>query len=179
MSDVVLETKYASGLYPLKNAVPCTLPGTSALTTSLELSPSNSYDEWHKKLGHILEDRYPQLSHTRHQVPTFSRSVPEQDHYIPFFRAKMRKGPVKGLNPSRRNKMEDLHDDLSGPIPPSLGGNVYAAHFIEPTTAVLDIVFLKNKDKLVHHVCEYISRVESLFSAKELRARRIGCDNAK
>lgn len=82
------------------------------------------------------------------------------------FLSKNAKVPIKGLDLNRREDMEEVYYDPSRPIKPSIGENLYAAHFMEPTNAVSDIKFLNKEDQLAHNGRDYISQVESRFSAK-------------
>lgn len=61
--------------------------------------------------------------------------------------------------------------------PVSLGGSVYAAHFMEPTTSKSDVHFLKAKLELLPVTMSYIASVNSRFSSSGYHARCIRCNN--
>lgn len=173
-----MEVKCIGGLYPVKLSTGMTST-TKALTTKLGTSTTNFYGGWHDKLGHISSDRYQRLSSLRNGVPTFAHSVTTKYECIPCLTGKMQKATIQGTSRTRREDFEEIHYDLSGPITPSLGGNVYAAHFMEPTTAVSDVKFLKHKGELANQVRNYVAEVESRFSSRRIKFIRIRCNNAK
>ena len=61
----------------------------------------------------------------------------------------------------------------------SLGGSLYAAHFMEPITGMTEVVSLRKKSDVANAVLAHINIVETHFSASQYRVKALRCDRAK
>ena len=77
---------------------------------------------------------------------------------VPCITANTKKGPIKTATNDAR-PLAEIHFDLSGPMLPSVGGNVYATHFIEPRTAKSDVITINDKGQIKNFVAAYIATV--------------------
>lgn len=98
-----------------------------------------------KRLDHSFPDRYRQISHKRTNVPTFSPSTTRAHECARWFRSKMKKSPITLSRSKWKKQCNEINYDISDLLSPSLGGNIYASHFIEPTTLKYGVFFFKAK----------------------------------
>lgn len=91
---------------------------------------------------------------------------------------KLSKASIRAVASDRRDVYKEVHYVPSGPIQPTLGGNVYDVHFIEVRIGKSDVKLFSNKGELRSEVQAYVSTVEPRFSNEGYRVHRLRCDNA-
>lgn len=164
--DVVLMVPCIAGLYPIKAV------GYKKSVKVSKSYTSNDFNTRHEKTGHIGIDRYRKLADQLDDVPHFEPTVMKQFECIPCLTAKMKKAPVHP-NPSATHDGE-IHFDLSVPVATALGGNTYAAHFLEPRSGKSDVIPIAKKSDLPALIISLKRMVEERYRVKVLR-----CDRAK
>lgn len=92
--------------------------------------------------------------------------------------AEIRKEPISRVLIHSYDPCEDIPIEISGPFEDSLGGNQYAAHFMEPRTDKSDVLFLKIKREIPDISRNYIAMVESHFYKKYIQVRNISAEKA-
>lgn len=142
----------------------------------------DKYSRWHAIVGHISSEKYQKLSVAVKGVPSFPRSITNTQTGIPCMtapcmNAKMKKSAIKGST-SNPEKLSEVYSDLSGPFAPTLGGNKYALHMMEPRTAKSDVFLVRSKDEVCQKVKEYIAYVDNHFSCEGYRVKTLRCDRA-
>lgn len=176
-SDIVQVVPCINGLYTIKDVANREESQKKHAKMSRTNCSANAFTEWHNKMGHISVQRYEQLSEICTDVPMFDIRILKQHEYMPCFTGKVKKAPVK-TNPSAFNDGE-LHFDISGPMPDSIGDKKYAAHFIEPRTATTTVIPLEKRSELAHLILGQIGEVEILFAHERYRIQVLLCDRAK
>lgn len=71
----------------------------------------------------------------------------------------MKKSHIYPATFGKADYYQEVHFDISGPLKPSLGGNVFVAHLIDPNTGKSDVFFLKSKLELMDIVQNYIALI--------------------
>lgn len=112
------------GLYPFKLNSDENSEKTYECSLSSKNDLTKSYRQWHNRIGHIYGDRYQTLSNIRDDIPRFSRSITDRIDGVPCLTEKRNRAPIQRVTENRRNSHEKVHLDLSGPMTPTIGGNV-------------------------------------------------------
>lgn len=96
----------------------------------------------------------------------------------PCISAKMKKSPTERAN-NFSKPYSEIHFDISGSLSPSIGGKIYAAHFMEPITAKTYLFTHYKKSELAQVIISSIKMVESHFTEEGYRVTRLRCDGAR
>lgn len=96
---------------------------------------------------------------------------------VPCRTAKMKKDPVRPNNSA--NHEGEIHLELSDPVAASLGGNIYAAHFLEPRSGKTDVIPSAKKSDLPPLTISSLRLVEERFADENYRVKVLRCDGTK
>lgn len=127
------------------------------------------YSGWHGKGDHISKERYREVSNIREEVTQFPSTVLESYIYVRYITAKMHRAHIKTVYNNLRPGNE-LQFDNSGSFTQKLGGSSHVAHFNEPSSEILAIFFLEEKDEQADVTRSFINSI-----GKTTRGARIAC----
>lgn len=140
MDDIIWETRCKDALCPMKLPILNDIESNQISLIAAASRLESSFCEWHSKTGHISSQRYQSFSRRLQDFPAFSSSTTGSSECVPCITGKMRNASIPQITHSTSVPLSEVHLDLSGPVQQSFGGNMYAAHFLEPRTAKSDIM---------------------------------------
>lgn len=177
-NDIIFRTPCINGLYPVVHPYyPKKFNNTAKRPTRSDDEDVQEYKTWHEKLGHISADRHQQAADIFDDVPFFDKNTMKKIDCGQCHISQMKKAPVRSVD-SNPDFLEENHFEILGPYSPSLGQNIYAAHYLESHTAMSDVFLIKSKSELPSVTMQFISMIENRFSVKNYRVRRLRCDRA-
>lgn len=147
--QVLNEIPLENGLYLLK--LGSDPPNQAFATITINLQKNHAL-EWHGRNGHLGIDRYNKRSHAVPSVPRFDVNSLKCIKCLPFLRGKARCAPLSSIDYQTSQKLQLIHIDTSGPVPPSFAGNCYTWSILDDYTSKSDVFLLKNKDETAHKV---------------------------
>jgi Reverse transcriptase (RNA-dependent DNA polymerase)/gag-polypeptide of LTR copia-type/Integrase core domain/GAG-pre-integrase domain/Domain of unknown function (DUF4219) len=138
------------------------------MCASLKTSAVDKLNLWHKRLGHVHEQRLKTA--VNHDIVA---GIDKISGDLPFceacIQAKQSRKPFKSSNYSVQStcKLELVHSDVCGPMSvPSLGGARYFVTFIDDFTRCCRVYFLKHKSEVLDKFKEYESEVTNKSGQK-------------
>lgn len=172
--DSVLHASPCGGLYVLDGTV--NVPDKVAnnyLTQDVHSGCQNSYELWHKRLGHLCRIGMNQLKN--HEVGVEFKVV-DKNNCIACVEGKQARKPFKKVAFNRADSPLGLiHIDLCGPMSvTSFQGNKYMLTLVDDYTRKVFAYFISSKTEVKDKFCLFCTFVENQLDKKIIAVRTDG-----
>jgi Reverse transcriptase (RNA-dependent DNA polymerase)/GAG-pre-integrase domain/Integrase core domain len=167
-TPVAVGTKIANNLYKLKLKTRKPRENhhkkqhVNDLQTFMTTSPTQSWETWHKRYGHVGYSGLQKLV-DQHMVDGFTVDVnstkPDCETCV---QAKQTREPFKGISNKNTKAGELTHIDLWGKYETqSIHGNQYYILFVDDATRYVTVHFLKKKDEAAKQIQNYLTYLKT------------------
>lgn len=174
-TDILMEVLVNNELYPITFIIKENAQSSYQAERKVDIY----HQRWHDKIGHVWSQQFQRMSIIYEDIPMFARAISKNFQCAPCLIWKLKQSPVENVDPEKNLPHTQFYFDLSGPIKPSLGGNINAAHLIQPTYSIMDVRLFEAERDTTNEVKNYIATFNSMWQHLGHMVNGIPNDNTR